>query len=189
MLKSERAGFVRVAVEAHLVLRCGGTKLIGQKTAVLVMAIAAGDQSFIDTMVERTRKVRFHSEVTAIAELRLRGLQKTPFDSRLMNRMATDAAYIVLQMLRPHEIAVFFAEFMAIETPAADIRRRQLVETDDLGNITAALDVGSAGPVACFTTLPRRSAALLKLVLPVRPMVVALGLRVVTRGTDVTAGV
>ena len=39
VLESERSRFVGMAVEAHLVLRCRGTKLIGQETTVLVMAV------------------------------------------------------------------------------------------------------------------------------------------------------
>src|SRR6516225_2928531 len=125
------------------------------------MAVAADKQPLVDTMVKRTREIRFHCKMAAIAQLRLRRLQQTPLNCWLMNRMATETTDIVLQMLRPHEIAVFFAKFVAVETPSARIRRRQFVETDDLRHITAALDVFLAWTVARFTALPFHAASFL----------------------------
>src|SRR6516162_9178267 len=125
------------------------------------MTIAADKQSLVDPMVKRAREIRFDSKMTAIAQQRLRRLQKTSFDCWVMNRMATETTDIVLQMLRPHEIAVFFAKFMAVETTPARIRRRQFVETDDLCHIAAALDVRLAGAVARFTALPFHAASFL----------------------------
>ena len=153
------------------------------------MAIGAGKQTLVDTMMKRTREVRFDSKMAAIAQQRLRSLQKAPFDCRLMNRMATETTDIVLQMLGPHEVAVFLAEFMAVETSSAGIRGRQFVKADDLCNVTATFDMSLAGPVAGFTALPLRSASLLEVVLPVRSLVEALGLRIVTRGANIAAGI
>ena len=153
------------------------------------MAVAADKQPLVDTMVKRTREIRFHCKMAAIAQLRLRRLQQTPLNCWLMNRMATETTDIVLQMLGPHEIAVFLAKLMTVETPAAGIRGRQFVKADDLCNVTAAFDMSLAGPMTRFTALPLRSASLLQVVLPVRSPVEALGLRIVTRGANIAAGI
>ena len=156
---------------------------------MLVMAVAADKQPLVDTMVKRTREIRFHCKMAAIAQLRLRRLQQTPLNCWLMNRMATETTDIVLQMLRPHEITVFLAKFMAVETSAAGIRRRQFVETDDFCNVSAPFNMGLAGTMARFTALPGRAAPLLEVVFPVRSLVEALGLTVVTCCAYLTSGV
>ena len=153
------------------------------------MTIAADKQSLVDPMVKRAREIRFDSKMTAIAQQRLRRLQKTSFDCWVMNRMATETTDIVLQMLRPHEITVFLAKFMAVETSAAGIRRRQFVETDDFCNVSAPFNMGLAGTMARFTALPGRAAPLLQVVLPVRSAVEALGLTIVTCCAYITSGV
>src|SRR5215471_7507489 len=124
MLEREWAGLVGMAIEAELILRCSRAELLRQETAMLIVAVAAGQESLIHTMVKRPRKVGLHVQMTFVAELRLRGLQKIPLDLRSMHRMAGDASDIVLLMLGPQEITVLFAEFVAVEASAARIRRR-----------------------------------------------------------------
>ena len=124
VLERERAGLVSMAIEAELILRCGRAELLCQETAMLIMAVAARQQSLIYTMVVRPRKVGLHVQMTFVAELGLRGLQKIPLDLRSMHRMAGDASDVVLLMLGPQEITVLFAELVAVEASAARIRRR-----------------------------------------------------------------
>ncbi len=76
VLKCERAGLVRVAVEAELVLRGRGAQLMRKETAVRVVAVAAGHKSFIHLVVERLGEIRLHVEMAGVAKLRLCRLQQ-----------------------------------------------------------------------------------------------------------------
>ena len=71
----EGAGLVRVAVEADLVLRSGGTQLVPQKTTVLVVAIAAGNQVLHSRVVERLGEIRLGFQMAAVAKVWLRRSQ------------------------------------------------------------------------------------------------------------------
>lgn len=187
MLEGEWPCLIGMTVEAKLILRCGRTELLGQEAAMLVMTIAARQKPLVYPMVERPGEVGLHIKMASVAELRLRCFQEITFNCGLVNRMASGAADTVLQVLGPHEITVFFAQFMAVETPAARIRRRELGESNDLCKIAPILDVLLTRAMARFATLPCRPAALLELILPVRSVVIALGLRIVTGCADVAA--
>ena len=41
MLENKRPGFIRMAGEAHRILRLGGAQLLGQKAAMLIVTIGA----------------------------------------------------------------------------------------------------------------------------------------------------
>jgi len=71
VFKGERAGLVGMALEADLVLRRRAAQLLGQKAAVLVMAITATHQTLIDAMPERTLEILPRLGVAAVAKLRL----------------------------------------------------------------------------------------------------------------------
>ena len=88
---------------------------------MLVMAVAADQQPLVDPMMKRPRKFRLHVQMTAVTELGLRCFQEPPLDFWRMNGMTVDAAHVILQVLGPQEIAVLFAEFMAIEAAPARI--------------------------------------------------------------------
>src|SRR5947209_12425458 len=115
VLKGERAGFIRVAVEAKLVLRSSGAQLMSQKAAVRVMTITAGDQAFIDFVMKRLGKIGFHIEMAGIAELRLGSLQQLRLYLGRMNTMTIDAADVVLDMFRAQEVCVLLAKLMAAQ--------------------------------------------------------------------------
>jgi hypothetical protein len=124
VLERERTGLVGMAIEAELILRGGRAELLRQETAMLIVAVAARQQSLVHTMMKRPRKVGLHVQMTLVTELRLRGLQKIPLDRWSMHRMAGDASDVVLLMLGPQEITVLLVEFMAVEASAARIWRR-----------------------------------------------------------------
>src|SRR5579864_746433 len=71
VLESEWACLVSMALEANLVLGGGGTQLLGQEAAVLVMTIGALHQPLVDAMPEGTGKVLLDLGVAAVAKLRL----------------------------------------------------------------------------------------------------------------------
>jgi len=103
--------------------------------------------------------------------------------------MTRNAADIVLLVFGSQKITVLLTEFVTVETPTACIRRRELRETDDLCNLAAVFNVLSTGPVTCLATLPFDAAALLKIILPVRSAVIALGLRVMASCADIAPDV
>jgi hypothetical protein len=140
-------------------------------------------------MVEWPRKQRFHIEVAAVTKLRLRTLEQPAFLFRFVNGMAVEAPHIVLHVLGTHEIAVFFTEFVTIETTAAGIRSFHVFESDDFSNIATTVDVGLPRTVTRFATLPFHTAPLFKHCFPVRPLVVTLVLLTVARRAYVTPDV
>jgi len=124
MLECKWPGFIRVASEADLVLRGRGTKLMCKETAVRVMTIAARNQSFVHPMVDWAGEIRLYFQVAAIAKLRLCSPQKAPFNFGCVDGMAINAADIILQVLRAHEVGVLFAKFVAIKAASAGFSRR-----------------------------------------------------------------
>ena len=153
------------------------------------MAVGANDKTFIHAMMKRPGKVRRNFLVAAVTELRLRCLQQPPFNLRRVNGMTGSTANIVFQMLGAHEIAVFFAEFMAIHASAAGVSGRKLGESNDLRNVSSTFDMFLAGAMTSFATLPLGTAFLIQFGFPMRTVVEALCLRLVAGCAYLTAGV
>jgi len=105
---------------------------------------------------------------------------------RLVDRMAADAADIVFQVLRAKKIAVLFTKLVAVEAAPADIPSGQCGKTNDLADITTAFDVSLSRTVTRFATLPLRTAPLLELILPVRPVVITSGFLVMAGSAQFT---
>ena len=71
VFENKGALLVRVALEAHRVLRGRSPHLVGLYRSVHVVAIAAAQQAFIHLVVEGHRKRRLDAGVAAVAERRL----------------------------------------------------------------------------------------------------------------------
>src|ERR1051326_1042677 len=138
VLERERACLVRMARETHLVLSCSRSELPRQETSVLIVAVAAHQQTLIHAMMHRAGEIRLHFQMAAVTKLRLRRFEEPPFNLGCMDRMAIDAADIVLQMFGSQKITVLFAEFMTIEAAAAGVGRGKLGKADDLRKVTTA---------------------------------------------------
>jgi hypothetical protein len=132
VLKREWPGLVRVAREANRILRRRGSQLARQETAVRIVAIAALHQAFVHAMMERLGKRRFHFAVAVVAKLRLRILHQVRNVFGMVRRMAIHAAHIVLQMLRPQEVAVIFSHRMAGQAALAGFLRGYIFENENL---------------------------------------------------------
>ena len=115
VLEGKRPGFVSVAIEAELILRVGGSQLVREKSAVRIVAIAAGQKPFIHFVVERLGEVRFDIKMAGVAKLRLLYLQEPGLDFWRMNRMAINAPDIILDVLRAQEVRVLLAKFMTAQ--------------------------------------------------------------------------
>src|SRR4029077_9163435 len=66
MLPGERTGLVSMAIEANHILRGGGAQLMLHEAAMLVMAIAAGDEPLIHAMVKGLGKIRLDLKMAAV---------------------------------------------------------------------------------------------------------------------------
>ena len=71
MFPGEGTSLVSMAVEADHVLRRGGTQLVPHKAAMLVVAVAAGNQAFIHAMVKGLGEVRLNFKMAAVTQIRL----------------------------------------------------------------------------------------------------------------------
>src|SRR5215831_15299237 len=80
VLPCEWPGFVRMAIEADLVLGGSGPQLRVHESAVLIMAISAEDQAFVHPVMKRLGEVRLGLKMTAIAQRRLGCLEQLPID-------------------------------------------------------------------------------------------------------------
>jgi len=166
---------VCMAVETNHVLGGGGTQLLRQKTAVLVVAIGAVDQALIHAMVERLGEIRLDFQMAAVTQGRLRRLQKLAIDLGRVHRMAVHAPNVVFQVLGAEKVGVLFSELMAAQAALGGFFARERGKPDDLFRI-GRLCVRLARPMAGFTALPFRTVALVQRGLPVRPLVVTFGL-------------
>jgi hypothetical protein len=71
VLEGKRPSLIGMAGKADLVLSRGRAQLASQESAMWVMAVAAGNQSFVDAMVEGLGEVRFGLKMAAVTQLRL----------------------------------------------------------------------------------------------------------------------
>ena len=99
---------------------------------------------------------------------------------------ATDASG---EVGRPHEIRVRFALFVARHAAIACLLSAQGWESDNLGRISARIDVRLARSMACLASLPLRAFVLAGFCLPVGPATVTCRLRLMARLTCVSANV
>ena len=106
-------GFISVAVEAELVLRSGRAQLMRKKSAMRIVAAAAGHKSFIHFVVKRLGEIRPNIEMAGVAKLRLLRLQKLSLNFWSMDGMTVNAANIILHVLRAEKVRMLLAEFMA----------------------------------------------------------------------------
>jgi hypothetical protein len=70
---------------------------------------------------------------------------------------------------------------MAGKTAHARLLCAQFVEADDLGDVSAAIHMRLTRPVTAFASLPLRTLVLCRFGSPVRAVIVAVALRLVTR--------
>src|SRR6266481_6249590 len=135
MFPGEWTSFVGVAVKADHILGSGGAQLVRHETAVLVVAVAAGNEPFIHPMMERLGEIRLDFKMAGVAERRLRRLQQLPVHFGRVYRVAVHAPNVVFQVLRPQEVAVLFAKFVAGEAALGRLFPRKSREPDDLRRI------------------------------------------------------
>lgn len=174
MLEDERPGLFRVASEANQVLRTGGAQLPRLESAVLIVAVRALHQAFVNPVMEGPVELLFLVKVAGVAKIRLLGLQQELAFFRVVRIMTVRAAHAILKVSGAREISMLFAILVAVEAARADLRGRSVLERENLRLVSAALDVFLAGAVARFATMPFRAFFLIEQRYVVRRIFVAL---------------
>jgi len=144
----ERTAGLDMALGADGILVSSRLDVVVAECAVSVMAVTALDDAFIHLVVEGHVEGRLDVGMALEAEFRLRGDQKLGVRHRLVNAVATEAAYVCLGVRGTKEIRM--SSCVAAEAGLGDLRGRELVEANDLGDIATTIDVRLAWAVAAF---------------------------------------
>ena len=168
VLEHKRSLFVGVATEANRILRRRGPHLLGPNRAVHIVAVRALDQALIDTMVEGHLKLRFLLQVAGVTKLRLCFRQQKLSGSRVVRRMAGDAADFVLRVQRIDGVHVLRATGVTGQATGVDFLRRNVLEREDLGFVAGARHVVRPGAMAALAALLRGATLFIQCGLPVR---------------------
>jgi hypothetical protein len=151
VFKDERPSRLGVALGADCVLVGRGLQVVGSKSAVHVVAIAARDQTFVHFVVERHIERRLNVGVALKAEGRLRSLQQHFFFLALMNAVAANAADVRFGVGRTIKVRV--RSRVTGQALGVNLFGRVLRGIEYLGYVAAPGNVLSAGTVAAFATL------------------------------------
>jgi hypothetical protein len=162
VLEYERPLLVPMALEADLILFGASSQLLGQEPAVLVVAVTALNQTLLDPVAEWPIEFGSYLGVALVAQLGLLFDEQRLLNLGFVGRMATDATHVITGVGRAQEIGMLVAISVAIQAALGGFLRTQGLETDDLCDIAATLDVGLTGPVTGFTALMVRRGFLVK---------------------------
>jgi hypothetical protein len=168
MLIDKRTGLFHVTLQANGILVGYAPHLRIREPTVLVVAIGALDQFFINPMMEGLGEVGFDFGMASVTQLRLRLHQQVLRFFVMMRRVAIQAIHVVALVGGAQKVAVLLSVLMAGEAGGADLIRRGGLERDDFRGIAARLHMRLARAVAGFA-LPygSRGIALIKCNLPV----------------------
>lgn len=70
-----------------------------------------------------------------------------------MGRMAVEAADVAIGMGRLTEVGLLFGASVTTETPRTRLLAREILETNDLADVAAALNVSGSGSVTVLATV------------------------------------
>lgn len=153
VLEDKGALLVHMALETHRVLRGRRAQLFRPEGPVGIMTIAAADQPFIHSMVERHIELRLRLQVAVVAEPGLPAQQQGAFCLRVMRRVAIETPDVVLRVNRMLEIHLLLARLMAFHAARRSFLRRCRFEMEDRCGITGILYVSRPRSVARFAPL------------------------------------
>jgi hypothetical protein len=193
MLENKRSTLFGVTLVADRILRGIYSQLLRLCRAVHVMAILALDVAFHYPVAEWLQKIGFRFVVTSEAKVGVLLDQQLLFDCGNVSRVAGRAGDSVSVVYRAIEVLVLEIVLVARHATFGDLCWRLLGEAEDLGLISAAINVSRTRPVARFASMPflpatfgrkdfvmRRTLNILKLVFVTRLAIV---------GTDVLRGI
>lgn len=153
VLENERPHGVRMALGANRKLPGGRSHLVTGLGAVRIVAVAALDESDINTMPVRPREFRLLGGMAAVAQGSLRFYQKKIDLGGAVGTVTGGTADAIGQVLRVGKILRFQAGLVALGTDRRGLGRTQGFETNDLGGIAAAVNVGLRGAVTSLTSV------------------------------------
>jgi len=148
MFKDKRTARLSMALGADGVLIGGGLEVVVAKSAVGIVAVAALDQAFVDLVVEGHVEGRFYIRMALKTERRLGDFKQSCIGRRVMHRVTADATDIGLGVRRAKE--VWMRVGMAAKAGLIDYLRRCCSQIDDLGLVSAGLDVRFARTMAAL---------------------------------------
>lgn len=142
------AGGLDVAFGADRILGRANPQLVRLEGAMWVVAVAALQHPFIYRMMKGLSESWFYVSVAGIAELRLRNLQQACLTLRLMNTVATDAAYFRFAVSGALKIGV--SACVAAEAFLINRLRSGFAEPEDLRCIPSGVDVSLTRSMTVF---------------------------------------
>ena len=170
VLVHKRTLLVGVARKANFILGGGRTHLLWPDRSVDIVAVAALNQSFVYSMVERHRKLRSLVQMAGVTKLGLSLDEQKFFRFGVMRRMARNATHVVLGMFRIDGVHMLGATGVASQTAGVNFLRRAIFKDEDLGDVTASRHVSRSGTVTTLASLMRRAALRIQCCLPVRTL-------------------
>ena len=141
VLENEWALLVRMALHAHGVTASDVPYLPQGAGAVKIVTVRAFHQALVHAVMERFRKIGLGSRVASVAQLGLTLRQQAMRFFGVVGRMAVQAADIVAGVSGPGKMRLPLAISVTTQAAGARLRARELLETNNLADITAAGDV------------------------------------------------
>ncbi len=141
---------------------------LGQFCSVGIVAIGALHQAFVHAMVKGHGELRFLLEVAGVAKLGLGLDQQELLGLRVVRRMAGNAAHLILVVKGIRGLHMLDRRGMAREAAVVNFFGGVFGENENLGFVAASGHVGSAGTVATFASLVRRTTFGIERRLPMR---------------------
>lgn len=132
VLVNEGALLLGMALVAEGIASRSGAHLAQRRRSVYVVAVAAGDEPLIYSMVVGAGKLGARRGMAAVAEFGLSLHQQLALDFGVMRAVAIDAADFVAGVRRGAKMLLLMGLAVALKTAPAGLCPRQVREADDL---------------------------------------------------------
>ena len=153
VLKNERPHRVRMALRTNCKLPGGSSHLMTGLGSVRIMAVAALDESDVNTVPVRPREFRLLRGMAAVAQGSLRFRQQKIDIGRAMRTVTGRTADTIGQVFRVGKVLRFQAGLVALRTDRRRLGGTQRFKTNDLGGIAAAVNMGLRRTVTSLTSM------------------------------------
>ena len=145
---------IRVALVANRIATGHGSDLADGGGAMNVVAVAALEQALRNPVVIRFGEVGFGRGVASIAELRLFLYQQLWGFLGVMRRMAVETTDVIAGMGRTCEVPLLMVFPVAAQATSAGLLAGEVLEADDLRDVSSTGNVFGSGTVTTFTPMP-----------------------------------
>ena len=107
--------------------------------------------------MERPVELLLLVQVASVAQIGLLRFQQELAFFCMVGVVAVGTAHSILQVDGPSEITVLLAILVAVQATGADLLRRDVLESENLGLVSAAIDVFLSGTMASLAAVPFRT--------------------------------